>query len=887
MTKPQVHLLVVEDDIVDRMACRRALAQNPAYDFTLYEAETGRQGLQLASTHAIDCILLDYHLPDLDGIEFLKELRGEMAEIPVPVMMLTGSDNAAIAVEAMKRGARDYLVKDVERQYLELLPAVIERVLREQALISEKKHTEQMLWRAEANYRILVEQIPAITYIADIDNPGSNLYISPQVATLGYTPEEWLAEPNLRFKLIHPEDISRVNADINQARTSRQPLRTEYRMLTRDKRTLWIRDQATVVLGENGQPLFLQGILIDISEMKVVVEELSQHRHRLEELVVKRTVMLESANASLRQEVTERRQIETELFEEKEFAQVTLASIGDAVITADTNGKIGYMNPLAEQLTGWGLSEARGQAFAEVFNIVDEASREPIQDIVAKCLANGSYTSMPDHNLLIRRDGMEYAVDDCAAPIRNRDATPIGVVIVFHDVTQQRQLSRQLSYQASHDPLTGLVNRAEFEQRLVRVLASAHAEKFEHALCYLDLDQFKVVNDTCGHNAGDELLRQISALLHEKMRQRDTLARLGGDEFGILLEHCHLDQAIRLCNELCEAVRSFRFVWRDKPFSIGISIGVVSITPHTENASTVMSAADTACYIAKEKGRNRVHVYQEDDSDFAERRSQMQWVSRLTQALDENRFRLCYQPITPLSGVTGERPHYEILLRLLDDGGNLVEPAAFIPAAERFNLMPAIDRWVLRQVVANCAASPSGHAEEQPPIFAVNLSGASLSDDNLVGYIRGLLEEYQVAPDSLCFEITETTAMANLQRAMQFMNELKKIGCWFALDNFGGAMSSFTYIKKLPVDFIKIDGSFIKSIIEDEVNRALANAINQIAHVMAIQTVAECAETDIVLDMLKQLGVDHAQGWAIAAPRPLEELRIGNSTISSHQVSPL
>jgi diguanylate cyclase (GGDEF)-like protein len=420
---------------------------------------------------------------------------------------------------------------------------------------------------------------------------------------------------------------------------------------------------------------------------------------------------------------------------------------------------------------------------------------------------------------------------------------------------------------------------------LARVLESAHADRSEHALCYLDLDQFKVVNDSCGHAAGDELLRQLSGVLQKKLRHRDTLARLGGDEFGVLLERCPLDQAWRIASDLLEAVRDFRFHWRDKSFSIGVSIGVALLTETTESAAAALSAADAACYMAKEKGRNRVHVYEPTEAESVERRAQMQWVARINQALNEDQFHLCYQPITPLAANTTGRMHYEILLRMRDESGQLIAPGAFMPAAERYHMLAAIDRWVVRHVIASCAARHGPAYGEAPPLYAVNLSAAALEDAGLVDTIRLWLEEYRVPAHMLCFEITETTALANLLRASSMIRELKNLGCLFALDHFGTALSSFEQIKELPLDFLKIDGGFIKRITEDRIHRAIAEAINRVAHVMAIQTVAECAESQNILDILKDLGVDHAQGYAIQHPQPLEMLDTPSARLSAQQAN--
>jgi len=442
----------------------------------------------------------------------------------------------------------------------------------------------------------------------------------------------------------------------------------------------------------------------------------------------------------------------------------------------------------------------------------------------------------------------------------------VGVVIIFHDVTELRGLANKVSYQATHDALTGLINRREFERRLALLLESARQEDKEHALCYIDLDQFKIVNDTCGHVAGDELLRQLTTLLQAQVRERDTLARLGGDEFGILLGNCHLNKAEKIAEAFCHMVKEFRFVWQDKSFEIGASIGLVAIEANSGSTTDLLSAADSACYVAKDKGRNRVYVYQPDDEELVARHGEMQWVSRINQALEENRFELFYQPIVALQGGK-EKMHVEVLLRLRDEAGKLIFPMAFIPAAERFDLMPAIDRWVIRNVFAFCEASGRDDIT-----YAVNLSGASLSDAGLMGYLREQFSNYDVRPYDISFEITETAAISNLSEAIHFISELKILGCSFSLDDFGSGLSSFAYLKNLPVDYLKIDGGFIRSIVDNPIDCAMVESINHIGHVMGIKTIAEFVENDEIYTCIKNLGVDYAQGYYIEKPKPLSDL---------------
>jgi len=573
--------------------------------------------------------------------------------------------------------------------------------------------------------------------------------------------------------------------------------------------------------------------------------------------------------STIARDITERKRLERRLRDEKERAEVTLGSIGDAVVRTDARGAIEYLNPVAEQLLGVPTSEVAGRPISNVLALVHESTREALENPVEICLREGRVVGRSNLSLLVRPDGREFAIDDSAAPIRDADGEVIGAVLVFHDVSRARTLARQLAHQASHDFLTGLVNRHEFERRVGRALQRAQQEVITHALCYLDLDQFKVVNDTCGHGAGDELLRQLANALQKKVRRRDTLARLGGDEFGVLLEHCPPGQATRVAHELLEAVQEFRFVWEGKPFALGVSIGVVPITGESESLATVLRDADAACYAAKERGRNRVHFYEPNDAAMALRQGEMQWVSRITSALEEGRFRLYGQAIVPLVPRSGERARVEVLLRMVERDGELIAPGAFIPAAERYNLMGAVDRWVVREVAALYAAN---RASGWQPIASINLSGASLGDPTMLAFVRDQLARHDLAPEALCFEITETAAIANLGLAAHFIRELKAMGCWFALDDFGSGMSSFAYLQSLPVDSLKIAGAFLRHIETDPVEYAMVEAIHRVGHVMRLKTVAEGVESLDTLETLRRIGVDYAQGYAIAEPRPLDEL---------------
>lgn len=550
---------------------------------------------------------------------------------------------------------------------------------------------------------------------------------------------------------------------------------------------------------------------------------------------------------------------------ERERAQITLQSIGDAVITTDVDGLIVYMNPAAELLTHWPAGQAQGMPLAALFSLVDEHAEHDNRTLVEQVLS-GSLKGGSEHARLIQRlDGSTVSINLVGSPIYS-DNQVTGLVLALHDMTQERQYIANLSWQATHDALTGLANRREFEYRLEQALNGLTRQAGRHSLMFLDLDQFKLVNDTSGHAAGDELLRHICAVLQAGLREGDTLARLGGDEFGVLLENCPPEQAERIAEQLRQAVQTLHFVWKARPFVTTVSIGLVHIAQPAGTLEASLRAADMACYMAKEKGRNRVQVYHPDDSELSLRFGEMAWIQRLHVALEENRFCLYAQEIAPLTAIEGPG-HLEILLRLHDESGRTILPSTFIPAAERYGMMTALDRWVVRNVFQVIRQSLDEGRDGPLAMCAINLSGSSIGDDKFLEYLQHLFEEFRIPPRLVCFEITETSAIANLGSAIRFINELKGLGCKFSLDDFCAGMSSFAYLKHLPVDFLKIDGSFVKDMLDDPINRAMVEVINHIGHVMGKRTIAEFVETPLIEQALQEIGVDYAQGYLIERPQ--------------------
>ena len=564
-----------------------------------------------------------------------------------------------------------------------------------------------------------------------------------------------------------------------------------------------------------------------------------------------------------------------------DFAAVTLQSVVDGVIATDARGRVHYLNRSAESLTGWPLDEAVGRPLGEIFRVMRGSDRSLVEEPAAETLRSGQPSQFEGSAVLLVRDGKPLPIDASVTALRvgegqsdglnrsSQEGPVLGAVVTFRDVEKERELSSKLAYQARHDVLTGLYNRNEFEYRLNLLFQSARSLRREHALLYIDLDQFKVVNDSCGHLAGDALLKQLTALLQREVRNRDTLARLGGDEFGVLLEQCSVEDATRIADQLLHTIQNFRFSWKDKTFNVGASIGLVRIDAQSEGVPHLMAAADSACYAAKDAGRNRIRAYSDDDVQLSLRDSELQWVSRLTRAMEEGRLRLYCQRIQPLAAGGDSGQHYEVLLRL-EEGGELISAQAFLPAAERYNMVARIDRWVISHTLDWLQSSPA-HLQ-QLALCSINLSGQSVGDRQFLDYAVEQLRSHAVPTEKLCFEITETAVIANMGHAIDFMTRLRELGCRFALDDFGSGLSSFGYLKDLPVDILKIDGSFVRDMLDDPINAAIVRSINDIGQVMGKRVVAEYVSRAELADELRGLGVDYAQGNWLHRPQALSEL---------------
>ncbi len=565
-------------------------------------------------------------------------------------------------------------------------------------------------------------------------------------------------------------------------------------------------------------------------------------------------------------DITERKQAEMALRESEYRMRDFADSAADWFWETDSEHRMIYVSERFKVVTGMDSSEIIGltRKQRETACAMEPMALETLfgESLQRRVVKNVEYEALgPNGTWRV------YSLN--ATPKFNSDGDFLGYRGTGRDVTDARRLSDELSFQATHDALTGLIVRTEFEKRTRRVLETARSSQVEHALCYLDLDQFKIINDTCGHMAGDELLRQLGRLLSSTVRKRDTLARLGGDEFAVLMEHCTLEQAYRVADDMRAAVAGFHFVWEDKVLRVGVSIGLVPITGISANVTAILSAADSACYTAKEKGRNRVHVYRLDDTDLTRRHGEMQWVGRINLALEDNRFELWSQPIVPVTQVTGEGENFELLLRLIDERGDLVPPGAFLPAAERYSLAVKLDQWVVDTALKWLARNPQRLKDLH--LCCINLTGASLVDSEFPMFVKAQLEHFKVPARNICFEVTETAAVANLTQATAFMSALREQGCHFALDDFGSGLSSFAYLKTLPVDYLKIDGSFVSDIVDDDVDAAVVRSINDLGQVMGKTTIAEFVENGAILNKLRDAGVDYAQGYGVGRPAPIAE----------------
>ncbi len=649
------------------------------------------------------------------------------------------------------------------------------------------------------------------------------IYANPRAASMrGVRQKDLIGKSPL--ELLHPDHRDSIaSLFARHLKGEDVPERFETQMLNRAGEGVWVEGSTTIIDYE-GKPALLFAAF-DVSQRKQSVERLSR---------------------------------------EKDRATTTLESIAHGVITTDIDGRIDYVNAAAAAMLGCEDDEARGRELTDIAALVDETDRKPLRDPVAQCLEQRRRVSLGRRALLLA-GGEEYSVEMSVAPI-GEGPDMHGTVILVHDVSELRGLARQMSYQASHDALTGLFNRREFERRVDEALKTAHGSGVGHVVCYLDLDRFKAVNDTCGHMAGDNMLREVAGLIRQQVRDSDSVARLGGDEFGMLLIGCPLEKARQIADDVCRAVEDYRFVWRDRIFQIGVSIGLVEIGHESGTVVDALAAADSACYVAKQS-RGRVHVYSARDEAVARQRGEIAWLQRLQQALKDNKFVLHAQPIVSVEGDVHDGPAFEVLLRMQDDAGREIAPGEFLQSAERYKLMPRIDRWVIE--TAFNALGSGGLRLPDNRSCAINLSGQTIGDSQFLEFVVECLDTTGVAPDSICFELTESSVITNIGHARRFIEVLHGMGCRFALDDFGSGLGSLANLRELSMDYIKIDGSFLRNLDTDSVSQAMVTAMIELARTLDIRVVAEQVENRRSLDAVRDLGVDFVQGYAIGRPRAL------------------
>ncbi len=566
------------------------------------------------------------------------------------------------------------------------------------------------------------------------------------------------------------------------------------------------------------------------------------------------------------------KQAQVQLADEKDKVVATLRSIVDAVITTNERGEVQYINQAALRFLNCAEEQAKGKHIEKIIDLYEEESEQKIENPILSCLSGSQKKNQKLNADIVTKAGTKYTVQLMVTPLISQTGKLYGAVTVMNDVTNLRLLARRLRYQASHDSLTSLINRSEFERNVRKAILDAKTKQKKSSLIYLDLDRFKMVNDLYGHAAGDELLIQFSNLVKSKLRGSDILARLGGDEFALLLSGCSLEEAEEKAHEILQSIQEYKFIWEQKSFNVEASIGVAEINQKCFDLSYVLSAVDSACYLAKEAGRNCVRVFREGDENINRRRGQERWLQRFDKALNEGRLVVTAQSIINIKAnknVQVDKNGFEILIRMQDDNGRLVPPNAFLPAVERYNRAPKLDRWILDKVLMLLAENRNVLAQIDK--CSINLSGQSLVSEGFLPFTMAKLKEYEIEPSKICFEITETAAIANLDQATSFVQSLKDLGCYFALDDFGSGLSSFAYLKTLPVDFLKIDGMFVKDIHHDNVSRAMVKAINEMGHVLGKQTIAEYVENEDILKILKEIGVDFAQGFHAGRPEPILE----------------
>lgn len=810
-----MNILIVEDNPSDLQIIKRNVERSDESTL-ISDAQNLSQAQNLLSERGADLILLDLNLPDSRGIDTFFHLSSRHSEIPV--IILSGLEDEETAKSALENGAQDYIVKDDLLTTRELNRSIKFALDRKRAVESLSRHENHL------------------KNVINCSGDGIITY------DLSLNINQWNPAMEQFFEI--PEDEVIGKRLVNIPFFQKEPgIEDFFKSAFTGVSTPGIEKEHT---NSNGKKHFFE-----ISNFPL--------RDSSDELY---------GGIAIFRDVSYRRSIERMLHSERAKALVTLQALAEAVVTTDPEGKLDFMNTMAEQLSGFESKEGLGKHFEEVFDVRCDVKPDSKSSPVRLALSEGRHVKLGDDYTLFSKDGREYSIEISSTPLRDNEEKIIGTVTVVHDISRARKLHKQMIHQVNHDYLTGLLNRKSLEARLKVVVETAKNAEYDSVLLYLDLDMFKLVNDSGGHIAGDTLLKESSSILKQMLPDDVNIARIGGDEFCVIIEDIDLKKGKKLAEMIRKRFADYKFSWYGEEFPVRVSIGITAINKYSQSETAVFANADDACYYAKSKGGNRVHSYTANDESVSNRRVEMQWINRIASAFDEDRFILYKQKIASVDEREDDYEHYEILIRMVDKEGNVISPARFIPAAERYSLMPAIDRWVIDKTFFMFEKLYILDEEKKPPMYSINLSGASLGDDNFLDFIFEKFVSYDVPTENISFEITETAAIENINHAVDFIRQLKEQGCRFSLDDFGSGLSSFHYLKSLPVDYLKIDGSFIKDMLDDPRNFAMVHSMNHIGHIMGMRTIAEFVENESILKKIREIGIDYAQGYGISRPQP-------------------
>ncbi len=788
-------------------------------------AEGGLAAIDILKLHPVKLILLDLNMADLNGHEVIKYI--DINNLDTQVIIISGEASFSDARRALRYNfVYDFIKKPYE---INQLIHTIENLQKMIVLEERNRDIQMQLNQSEQMHRFFVEHSPDIIYL--VNHNGMFTFLNEAIRMiLGYSPEDLSGKHY--SSLVFQDDWQKAEAVFNFCSPNRKhTTTTELRLRCKTGGELKYVEITAISIDPTAINIF-RPVNDNLSELPKIFGVIRN--------------------------INDRKLAQNDLCK----MHLALDNSPNFIFITDKSGAIEYANRKITETTGYTYDEVKGKN-PKIFSS-GETNDDSYQDLWRTVTSGQVWRGILKNQ---KKSGESYWARESIAPLIDSEGMITSYVSIQEDVTEALLMTEKLSYHASHDSLTQLINRHEFDRRLERVITLAQNSNTEHALCYIDLDQFKIVNDTCSHTAGDELLRQISSLMLQVIRRSDTLARLGGDEFAILMEYCPLDQAEIVTNKIHQVVEQFQFHWEDKSFRIGVSIGLVVIDFNKGGSDIHLKQADMACFMAKQAGRNRTHIYREDDKALAQHHGEMNWVVRINKALEDDLFCLYTQVIVPLGNDEGE--HCEILIRMKDNNGCIITPDTFLPAAERYQLSTKIDRWVIRNVFNFYTKHPE--RLNNLSLCSINLSGSSLSEPSLFSFIENQFNQTGMPSEKVCFEITETAAIANLSLATEFMNHLKEFGCKFSLDDFGSGLSSFAYLKNLPVDFLKIDGFFVKDIEHDSMDLAMVKSINDIGHVLGKKTIAEFVESEEILNTLNELKVDYAQGYFTGKPRPILE----------------